>query len=243
MSDSPSADILSLAARARSIVDSSEHVEIGSADGLRLLVSHLVTPEGDLLASAQGMTGRCARHLGEERLRLVEAHAIDVSGVPQRDRLRGTVQLTGHIAPVPPDRYPEAAARLELSPEESLAVFVAERVRLQPHYPAGDETGVIDIPLTEYRRAAADPLTGWERVWLAHLDHHHNALLRAMAAWITPLSPEDEVHPLLADRDGITLRIYRPGIVFDLPVPFPEPVHCGCGAMSAFGVLAATVWS
>lgn len=173
----------------------------------------------------------------------VTATAVDVATVPQADRVRGEVVLSGTVAEV--DEPLPAGMRFHLTgsdePDGStrLVRLAPERVALTWRCEVrGDEPDTRQVGLEEYRAAFPDPLLGYEAEWLPHLQADHHPLLVAMARYELGWDedPED-VRALSIDRYGIVLRVRDCNVTADLRLAFDAAVTCGCDVREAFGAL------
>jgi hypothetical protein len=193
---------------------------------------HGLTPDGSVLFQAPP----------DLELGAAEAVAIDVSAVPQSDRIRGEVYLRGSLDDV---REPlPAGMRAHLTGSDDPGV--GRLVQLDPDdvvldWRCEDAVGRREIPLTAYRSAFPDPLVAYEHTWLPHLQADHAEVLGTMARHELGLEPaQDEavdVRALGLDRYGVVLRVHDGRSRYDLRIPFDRPVACGCDVREAFGSL------
>ncbi len=230
---------LTYADRARSVVATATGLEVGVLSMTVLVERHLADTDGSLLMCAPVLGS------GEPRSPLADAGRLPgpvltacltgVAGVPQPDRVRGRVRLTGALV-VEGSRLPAGvAAHLGAGPGRPV-------LRLRPHRIAIDwrvgarRAGWQRVEHAAYATARPDPLAGWEAGWTAHLDRDHPGLAAALARSMRPdLGPGAVVRPVLVDRGGITLRVHhgRDGAIEDLHLPLGREVRCGCDARLA----------
>jgi len=231
------APALSPAERARTIIATASTLRVASPELTLDIHRHGVVPDGSILFQAPG---DFAAQLGQYR---VSATAVDVATVPQADRVRGEVTLSGPIydvvEPLP------AGMRLHLTgsdtPDESTqlirlvpdAVALMWRCETKP-----DEPVARQVALEDYRGAFPDPLLGYEAEWLPHLQADHGELLVGLARFELGWDedPED-VRALGIDRYGLVLRVRDCGVQLDLRIAFDSTVTCGCDVREAFGAL------
>lgn len=242
----PTVPTLTPAERARTIIATSSTLRVASADLTLDVHRHGVVPDGAVLFQ---VPGDFALVSGE-----VTATAVDVSTVPQADRVRGTVTLAGSLTEVV-EALP-AGMRMHLTGSEEpdgetrLVRLVPTRVGLAwrcEHRP--EDPTARQVPLPEYRAAFPDPLLGYEADWLPHLQADHGEVLVAIArhelGWDE--SPYD-VRALAMDRYGLVLRV-RDGAFGafgafghrDVRIAFDRTVACGCDVRAAFSALLARV--
>lgn len=217
--------------RARTVLATSSHVELGILGEREMVPAHLVDPKGGILLRPG--EGSCwdRLHSGEACPQL-DLVANDVTSVPQPDRVRARVRMRGRINLVHAPPHRQVLHHLKLSPGQPMACFAPDSVVLELASPG--ERSMIAVPVSEYAEAASDPLAGWEAVWIAHLDAAHGGSLRWLAQQHMPLTEADSVRGLQADSGGLTLRVYRPDAQRDLRIDFAAPARCGCRAMGAF---------
>jgi hypothetical protein len=166
---------------------------------------------------------------------------VDVTTVPQPDRVRGRLRLTGALGrasdPLPTD------VRDHLDGPGPVLRLKPERVALAwacgpGHQDREGESRWMQVPLEEYEHASADPMVGLEGRWLPHLQRDHPDLLRTLAAHLSPgLGDSVDVRPLALDRFGLSLRLYAEQGHRDVRVGFTRPVACGCDVRLAFADL------
>lgn len=222
--------------RARTVLATSSHVELGVLGQRDVLPAHLVEASGAILMRPG--EGPCWDRLDSgEACPQLDLVANDVTSVPQPDRLRARVRMRGRVTLVdaPPNR--RVMCHLRLSPGQSMARFAPDTVILDVSSAGSRST--VAVPLAAYTKASSDPLAGWEAAWIAHLDAAHNASLRQLAKQEIPLTDEEAVRALQADSIGLTLRIYRADSQRDLRIDFPAPAGCGCRAVAAFQAMVA----
>lgn len=228
------------AERARTLLATSTSVEIGVLNESVPLHRHAVDARGALLFAAPDTTPDWFAVVGSRlpATRLT-ATAVDVSPVPQSDRVRGTLRLTGPVS-VAPDPLPAGVAEFlspSGAPAERVLRLVPERVGLdwrceRDHDPAGAEASWRQVDVREYAAAPLDPLLGWESRWLVHLVRDHAELLPLLAG--TRTQGNEVVRPILVDRLGLVLRVYDDGRHRDVRLAMGREVRCGCDASEAF---------
>ena len=225
------------AKRARSILATSPSVYVGVVNEVWELSRHAVGPTGDLLFAAPA---EADQHFAAVGCRLPapdrDATVVDVSGVPQPDRVRGTVRLRGPVGLAEPT--PQLAQFLRVSSETPVLRLTPRRVSLDWRVQTIIEPLEHRIPVSAYADAPLDPLAGWEAGWTAHLDQQHPSLVADLARRLDPeLPPQARVRPVLADAEGLVLRAYAEDGVRDLRVDFPRAATCACEALRALGDL------
>ncbi|MET3961915.1 hypothetical protein ABIE44_001849 [Marmoricola sp. OAE513] len=228
---------LSPAERARTVVATATTLRVASPELTLDVHRHGVVPDGSVLFQAPA---DFAEKLDDHQ---ITATVVDVATVPQADRIRGEVTLSGRVfdvaEPLPAgmrlhltgSEEPDGATRLvQLVPER---VALAWRCETDDSQPAARQIGI-----DEYRCAFPDPLLGYEAEWLPHLQADHGELLVGLARFDLGWSedPED-VRALGIDRYGLVLRIRHCGIQNDLRIGFARTVTCGCDVREAFSDL------
>ena len=176
-----------------------------------------------------------------------------MANVPQRDRVRSTLRLTGPMRPAaeplpagvldhlagPDPRDPGVAGPvLHLRPTRvALSWHCADQSE------ARSEAGVEpEITVVDYRAAHPDPLLDCETQWLPHLHRDHAELLHVLAALTCPGTDDSvDVRPLALDRHGLVLRLYTDNAHRDTRLAFRRPVTCGCEVRDAFNELLQRV--
>ncbi|WP_026928007.1 DUF2470 domain-containing protein [Granulicoccus phenolivorans] len=223
-----------LAIRARTVLMTSSHVEVGTPGTRRLAGAHVVDRAGAVLFDPYACFGGAADGLlGGELCPRVELVATDVTAVPQPDRVRARVRMAGIAHPVEVPSHPAVLRHLGVSVGDPVVRFVPDQVSIEVRDGAGLERWA-ELDVADYTGAGFDPLVGWESMWIAHLATGHALTLRALAAQRITLADHDQVCPLGADASGITLRIHGEARPRDLHVPFPQPAACGCAAVAGF---------
>lgn len=230
-----------LAIRARTVMVTSSHVELGATGIRRLAPSHVVDREGAVLVNPYACFGATADALlGGEVCPRLELVATDVTAVPQPDRVRARVRMIGIAHGVEVPSHPAVVRHLGVTPGDPVTRFVPDRVMIEVR----DASGVsrrAEIDVADYATSGVDPLAGWESMWIGHLDAGHAATLRALASRQLTLAAEDQVRPLGADSSGLTLRVHGADNPRDVHVHFSRPAACGCGAVAAFRELQEQV--
>lgn len=224
---------LTLAERARTVLAGSTTFRV-RVPGLTLDIHrHAITPDGAVLFGAPP----------ELALERADAVATDVSAVPQPDRVRGVVTLSGPLSevtdPLPVGMRSHLTGSgttdrriLRITPEEVHLDWRCER-------PGGVP---VPIAIGSYRTAFPDPLVGYESEWLPHVQSGHGEILERLARF--ELGCEDDaldVRALGLDRYGIVLRVTDAEGRFDMRLPFERAVTCGCDVREAFGALLSRV--
>lgn len=227
------------AERARTLVASATEVRMGICDLTHEVPRHVVDVDGSLLLLAPAGSPSGVLRVGRSAApQTVTVTLVDVTNVPQPDRIRGRLRLTGALSratePLP------AEVRDHLDGTGPVLRLRPERVALAWACEPGDEAGSrwVQVPLEEYQLASADPMVGLEGRWLPHLQRDHPDLLRTLAAHLSPnLGDSVDVRPLALDRFGLSLRLYAEQGHRDVRVGFTRPVACGCDVRLAFADL------
>lgn len=235
----------SYAERARAVVATATGLEVGVLSMTVPVEQHLADADGSLLLCApptgSGEPGSPLALAGRLPGPVLTASLTDVAGVPQPDRVRGRVRLTGALGVVDGPLPAGVAAHLGAGPGRPV-------LRLRPHRVAIDwrvgtqQAGWQRVDPAAYAAARPDPLAGWEAGWTSHLDRDHPGLAAALARSVRPdLDPALVVRPLLVDRGGLTLRVdHGRGRTEDLHLPLGREVRCGCDAKLALQELVDT---
>ena len=236
------------AQRARTLVAGAVELRVGVLNLTHEISRHAVGSDGSLLfqapADSPGNVFRVAPRLPPQ---VVTVTAVDVANVPQRDRVRGTLRLTGPMQPAPeplpvavrthlawpdPREFDTAGPVLRLRPS---------RVALAWHCESGGPGGheSLAIPAEEYSVARPDPLLQYEAQWLPHLNLDHSDVLRALAVHACGGELDDsvDVRPLALDQFGLVLRLYTDAVPTDVRLAFRRVVSCGCEIREAFNDL------
>lgn len=205
---------------------------------------HAVAADGSVLFLAPpDSPGGVFRVAPRLRPQIVTMTAVDVASVPQHDRVRGSLWLSG---PMMPAEGPlPAGIREHLAGPDPLASASAgpvlllrpTRAWLSWHCESGGAGGfeARGIPVDAYRDASPDPLRECEAQWLPHLHLDHADLLRTLAEHVAgATSGGVDVRPLALDRFGLVLRLYAADGYRDVRLPFGRPVTCGCELREAF---------
>lgn len=233
----PRVAALTPAERARTIMATAATLRVISPDLTLDVHRHGVLPDGSVLFQAPV---DFADGLGANR---ISATAIDVATVPQPDRVRGEVTLTGPIdsvtEPLPAGMRLHLTGSDALDTTATLVRLVPDRVALRWRCEAFEgHPPICQVDLGNYRDAFPDPLLGYEANWLPHLQADHGPVLTALArhelGWDE--DPAD-VRALSIDRYGLVLRVRDCGVALDLRLPFGRPVGCGCDVRDAFNAL------
>lgn len=225
--------------RARTVLATAPTLQVGTVVTTDDVGRHAVLPDGSLLFVAPpdspASVCRVAPRLPSPP---VSTTAVDLSPVPQPDRVRGRVHVTGRLG-LAPDDLP-AGARRHLTGGDPHAgpvlQLVPERVTLV------SPDGGTEVALDAYRQAGIDPLVDHEARWLPHLHADHPALVRALAEQVVGrLAAEVRVVPLAVDRHGLTLRVHRHDGGHDVHLDWPEPIGCGCELRPAMAALVESL--
>lgn len=231
-----------MAERARTIVATASTLRVATPELTLDIHRHGVIPDGSILFQAPGDFAQQLGVLQHDRNR-VSATVVDVATVPQPDRIRGELTLTGPlygvVEPLP------AGMRLHLTGSETpdectqLVRLVPDRVALIWNCEVtGDKPAARLVPVEDYRCAFPDPLLGYEAEWLPHLQADHGDLLAGLARYeLGWEETADDVRALGIDRYGLVLRVRDCGVSIDLRIAFDSTVTCGCDVREAFSTL------
>jgi|GEM_PF-4729725 len=228
--------------RAKTVMATSTHVELGVLDHRVLLRRHALERSGAVLFSLGEVPPRCALRVAPGAdLPVLDLVAVDVSCAHRADRVRGIVRMTGtvdvHLGPIRDD----LAEHLAVSDGTPVGRLTPSRVSLEWRIETTDGRPTYQVvEPQDYVAARIDPLGGWEDRWMAHLDEGHRELVRALVSRHLPLGPDARVRPVLADTRGVVMRVEQEGGVHDVRVPFPHVVGCGCEAVQALSTLLRT---
>lgn len=193
-------------------------------------LTHAVTADGRVyvVVGADGAVDRLARADADPHLPGMLV-VTDVCPVSVRDRVRGTLWLTGWLSPVP--TVDSRSVLLELAgirPVECLldVGHGASLLQLELHdVILSDGTGIADVPAAEFCRAAPDPLLRDETSALRHLDAVHRDVLDELVRRLPDPPPgRCWVRPVALDSHGLTLRVDEHGSCRDVRVPFDRPL-------------------
>ncbi|RNL60777.1 DUF2470 domain-containing protein [Nocardioides marmoriginsengisoli] len=236
---------LTPAERARTIVASASTLRVVSADLSLDVHRHGVIPDGSLMFQAPADAFLNASGVGDLGQR-VTATAVDVTTVPQPDRLRGTLTLAGPVhdvvEPLPAGMRIHLTGSDKPDPSTRLLRLVPDSVGLAWRCEAGDgEPPARQVALADYRCAFPDPLLGYEAEWLPHLQADHSQILTAIARYELGWEEDpDDVRALGIDRFGLVLRVRDAALDGggrDLRLGFDRSVACGCDVRNAFSAL------
>ncbi|VXB97480.1 DUF2470 domain-containing protein [Nocardioides sp. AX2bis] len=229
----------SYAERARAVVVTATGLEVGVLSMTVPVERHLADADGSLLICApptgSGEPGSPLALAGRFPGPVLTATLTDVAGVPEPDRVRGRVRLTGPLTRATDPLPAGVATHLGAGPGRPVLRLVPQRVAIDWRV-GPEQEGWQGVDAADYTAAAPDPLAGWEAGWTAHLDRDHPDLAAALARSVRPdLDPAAVVRPVLVDRGGITLRVHHvpPRRVEDLHLPLGREVRCGCDARLA----------
>lgn len=217
--------------RARTVLATSSHVELGVLGRREVVPALLVDAAGRILLRPG--VGRCwDRLIAGEPSPQLDLVATDVTAVPQPDRIRARVRLRGRLEVLVAPPHGRLLRHLQLIVGQPMARLVPDSVVLER--PSADNGGSVPVPLPDYAAATIDPLAGWESAWVMHLDSGHAATLRRLVERRLPLADGDRVHALQADSRGVTVRVYREVARSDLRFEFATPAGCGCRGVAEF---------
>lgn len=234
---------LAPAERARTLIAGAGELRVGVLNLTHAVNRHAVGSDGSLLFLAPldspGAVFRVAPRLPPQ---VVTVTTVDVASVPQHDRIRGTLRLTGPVRPAS-DPLPAGVRHHLAGPDPRdletagpVLRLVPTRVSLTWHCEDGLESH--PVPVEDYRSAFPDPMMEYENQWLPHLHRDHSELLRTLAAHALPeLDDRADVRPLSLDRFGLVLRTYTDGTHRDTRLSWGHPVACGCEIRDAFNEL------
>lgn len=228
---------LTPAERARTIIATASTLRVASPELTLEVHRHGVVPDGSILFQAPV---DFADQLEDYR---ITATAVDVATVPQADRVRGDVTLTGPVydvvEPLPAGMRLHLTGSDQPADDTRLIRLVPDRIALSWRCETVDGQPVArQIVLEDYRSAFPDPLLGYEAEWLPHLQADHSDLLTGLARYELGWDedPED-VRALSIDRYGLVLRVRHCGVQNDLRIGFDKTVACGCDVREAFSAL------
>lgn len=232
--------MLDPARRARSVLVSSSNVEVGLLDQRVLLSAHVVEGCGSVVFAGRSVARGCLmRLLAGAPSPTLDVTAVDVASVPQPDRVRGVLRMSGRVELCTDPLDAEVLEHLGVRPTDPVVRFVPEDVSLdwRVERPAGRP---LPVPLPMFAGARPDGLVAWEGPWADHLAGHHGDVARTLVRRVTDVSDDVRLHPVLADEGGVVIRVYEEGDHRDVRVPFPRRVQCPCEAVSALDLLLAT---
>ena len=194
--------------------------------GISQLWGATTTRGGDVLlvvpTSGEVTTALARSPVGDVPARLT---VTDRAPFPLRHPVRGLVQLSGWVAPVPEDDV----ARLVLEfadarPCDSLfdVGLSATLVRLDLAEVVFEEAGIsADVDPGDFVDARPDEVSAVERELLAAEQGPLHRLTRRVQQWA---GRHDQVHLLGLDRFGIRFRVEGGSGCYDLRVPFASPL-------------------
>ena len=236
--------MLDPARRARSVLVTSANVEVGLLDKRVLLDTHVVDSFGAVVFAGRSVARSCLmRLLAGEASPPLDVVATDVAPVPQPDRVRGVVRMSGPVELVTEPLSEDVLTHLRVGPADPVVRFVPREVGLdwRVERPAGQPGGrSVAVPAPLYAGARPDGLAGWEGPWATHLAGHHGDVARTLAERVTELAEGARLRPLLADEGGVVIRAYEGEGYRDVRVPFPRRAQCPCEAVAALGLLLTT---
>lgn len=230
--------VLDPARRARSMLVTACNVEVGILDKRLLLEAHVVDGSGAVVIPGRCVARACLlRLLAGEPAPPVDVVALDVASVPQPDRLRGVLRLTGRPELCTDRLPPDAMAHLRVGPPDPVIRIVPTDVVLDWRVERASDSRPVPVPAPLFAGARPDGLVEWEGPWASHLAAHHDSTCLALARRVEQVDDDVMVRPVLADEGGVVVRVYRPEGVRDLRVPFPRRVACPCEATSALELM------
>lgn len=240
------------AERARTLAAGATELRVGVLNITHEVSRHAVDPDGSLLflapADSPGAVFRVAPRLPPQ---VVTVTAVDVASVPHRDRVRGSLRLTGELSPASEPLAVGVRDQL-IGPDPRDADVAGPVLRLRPtrvwlswHCEGGTaESGAeggkesVQVPIDEYHAAFPDPMIEYESQWLPHLHLDHSELLHTLADHACGgIDDSVDVRPLVLDRFGLVLRVYDGAGHRDTRLRFARPVTCGCEIREAFNDL------
>ncbi|MGL5819480.1 MAG: DUF2470 domain-containing protein [Phycicoccus sp.] len=228
-----------LARRARGVLATSSDVEVVVLDRHLPIDRHVVGSDGSVMFPLERVPYRCRRRMTQTAAVPLELVAVDVTQVPQPDRVRGCLRLSGGAHVVEVELTTDVVEHLRLETDARLMRFTAAELTLDWRVEVpGCGRHPVPVPVAAWTTAEPDPLAGWEGAWTEHLDRRHADLLEALARRMGACARPGAVHPVLADADGIVLRCYAAGEdARDLRARFRHRAECRCQAIAAFDEL------
>lgn len=234
--------------RAKTILATSTHVEIGVLDRRVLLRRHALGIGGTVLLSLADIPPRCVERLTADPSRAggpqLDLVATDVTSVRRPDRIRGIVRMTGRLEVYDRPLSAELATHLSVDGHPGRARtrrvgrFVPGQIDLEWRVETTDARPThVAIDTDVFGAARVDPLGGWEDGWVAHLDTHHRESIRNLVERFIPLTAGVSARPVLADELGLVVRLGEGRCVRDVRLPFGRIVGCGCEAVEALNTL------
>ena len=230
------------ATRARTTLASACDVHISTGGWSRPISRHAVDLDGSILLAEWALADCPSLRRQGVGSPAVTLTATDVCPVPQRDRVRGRVTLTGTLRhslqrPAPGLLEYFAAGRPGAEAHDVVVVrFFPAEVVIDGGRAAGGR--VVGVAIEDYTCAPLDPLVGWEQQWISHLDEHHGRVLRELARTAHPgREITGALHPLRADAHGLVVRHHGERGAENLRIAFAAAVDCGCEAVDALNTL------
>ena len=155
-----------------------------------------------------------------------------------RHPVRGRVELSGWVSPVPPADVQRSLLDLaDVRPSDVLldVGLGAVLLRLDLAEVLLTEGGAThEVDPDDYAAARPDPVSAGE----ADLVTGHGAALTRLLARVQEWAgPRDDVRLLGLDRHGVRFRVEAPGTCYDLRVPFRSPLTGGSGLGTALDAL------
>lgn len=220
------------AARARSVAARDDaHVWVAGTTCARP-TTHATTTGGRLYVVVAEDSAVSRRSVSAPRGDLPGTLVVtDLCPVRVRDRVRGTVWLTGWFSRVPDAEVREAGLTVAaVRPVECLLDIGSTARLLELHLHTvilADGAGTVEVPAAEYAAAAPDLLLPDEATVLRHLDEFHRDVLDELAQQLSPDVPTGrrEVRPVALDSHGLTLRITAGQATRDARLRFEHPLQ------------------
>lgn len=136
---------------------------------------------------------------------------VDIAPTDLREPVRGLVWVNGSVRLLPPEAARAAAVEMAAAdPDESLLDIGHGLgvVSVEPAFLAvADGDGTSGVDQAAFTAARADPLLGWETLWLRHLDSHHADVMARLARHLPAPVRGGWPRPAGIDRCGLRLRI------------------------------------
>lgn len=232
--------MLDPARRARTVLVTSSNVEVGLLDKRVLLDAHVVDAFGAIVFPGRSVARSCLmRLLAGEPSPPIDVVATDVATVPQPDRVRGIVRMSGPVELVAEPLPEDVRAHLRLSETDPAVRFVPREIMLDWRV---ERPGCkpVAVPAPLFAGARPDGLAEWEGPWATHLAGYHGDVALTLVRRVAEVADTVRLHPLLADEGGVVIRAYEGEGHRDIRVPFPRRAQCPCEAVSALGLLLTT---
>ncbi|SNR60698.1 hypothetical protein [Blastococcus mobilis] len=210
-----------------------------AGSGICQLWGAATTADGDVLVVVpiDGAVMDALRNspLGDVPARLI---VTDRTPFPLPHPVRGLLQLSGWIAPVPADDVPRLVLDFaDAYPCESLfdVGLTATLVRLDlAEVVLEDAGGTTDIEPEDYLAARPDAISAAETELMTAECDALGRLCRRVQRWA---GRQDDVRLLGLDRFGVRFRVQSRQGCYDLRVPFASPLESPAGFAAAVGHL------